>query len=155
MTENKKREREGPIKKERDPNPRPVSSEIHGEGAPSRANLEVPIDFARARLHGARGGAESVRDGVLAVEALGGLPRLEHEPLEAVVRATPRVPPRLSRRHALGEVVEVAALERQARAPQGFVAASSGPEGGQKPVAKIEVKVAANPDAIDLDDEDL
>ena len=48
----------------------------------------------------------------------------------------------------------MAALDRQARAPQGFVAASSGPEGGN--VAKRETGAAvANPDALDieLDDE--
>ncbi|KIW38972.1 pre-mRNA-splicing factor syf1 [Exophiala oligosperma] len=57
----------------------------------------------------------------------------------------------------------MAALERQARAPVGFVAASTGPEGGNRPPengeeepAKPEEanKVAANPDAIDLDIDD-
>ncbi|EON60805.1 pre-mRNA-splicing factor syf1 [Coniosporium apollinis CBS 100218] len=48
----------------------------------------------------------------------------------------------------------IAALERQARAPQGFVAASTGPEGGNRPDAAPKA-VAANPDAIDVDDEDL
>ncbi|KAI9724138.1 MAG: pre-mRNA-splicing factor syf1 [Candelaria pacifica] len=44
----------------------------------------------------------------------------------------------------------MAALERQARAPQGFVAASSGPEGGN--ISKQDNQsVAANPDAIDVD----
>ncbi|KAI9705601.1 MAG: pre-mRNA-splicing factor syf1 [Candelina mexicana] len=44
----------------------------------------------------------------------------------------------------------MAALERQARAPQGFVAASSGPEGGN--VARQDHEpMAANPDAIDVD----
>jgi len=45
----------------------------------------------------------------------------------------------------------MAALEREARAPQGFVPASTGPQGG------TEVLVAVNPDAIDvdgMDDED-
>ena len=46
----------------------------------------------------------------------------------------------------------MAALERQARAPQGFVAASSGPEGGNRPQAAA-ADVAANPDAIDVDDD--
>jgi pre-mRNA-splicing factor SYF1 len=46
----------------------------------------------------------------------------------------------------------MAALERQARAPVGFVAASSGPEGGNRPQAADNVQ-ASNPDAIDLDDE--
>jgi pre-mRNA-splicing factor SYF1 len=56
----------------------------------------------------------------------------------------------------------MAALERQARAPQGFVAASTGPEGSQ--IKTLEQKQnttqapdlptpAANPDAIDLDDD--
>lgn len=52
----------------------------------------------------------------------------------------------------------MAALERQARAPQGFVAASTGPEGGNRaPPAGQEENVApaANPDAIDMDDDDL
>ncbi|GAB7355079.1 hypothetical protein MBLNU459_g5666t1 [Dothideomycetes sp. NU459] len=48
----------------------------------------------------------------------------------------------------------MAALERQARAPQGFVAASSGPEGGNRPGVS-EQPIAANPDAIDVDDDDL
>jgi pre-mRNA-splicing factor SYF1 len=44
----------------------------------------------------------------------------------------------------------MAALERQARAPAGFVAASTGPQGGNiKPVQEA----AANPDAIDVDDD--
>ncbi|CAL5870914.1 uncharacterized protein PFLUO_LOCUS5156 [Penicillium psychrofluorescens] len=49
----------------------------------------------------------------------------------------------------------MAALERQARAPVGFVAASSGPEGGDrpKPSGQAPPAVPANPDAIDLDDE--
>ena len=50
----------------------------------------------------------------------------------------------------------MASLERQARAPQGFVAASTGPEGGQKIhfQASQEMSAAtttANPDAIDVD----
>ncbi|KAG9774703.1 TPR-like protein, partial [Aureobasidium melanogenum] len=45
----------------------------------------------------------------------------------------------------------MAALERQARAPTGFVAASSGPEGGNR--APAVVQPAANPDAIDVDDD--
>ena len=44
----------------------------------------------------------------------------------------------------------MAALERQARAPAGFVAASTGPQGGN--IQPTE-KVAANPDAINLDDD--
>jgi len=48
----------------------------------------------------------------------------------------------------------MAALDRQTRAPiQGFVAASTGPQGGN--ISKEEAQVqAANPDAIDLDDDD-
>ncbi|KAL8765402.1 MAG: hypothetical protein Q9209_007508 [Squamulea sp. 1 TL-2023] len=47
----------------------------------------------------------------------------------------------------------MAALERQARAPVGFVAASSGPEGGNRPPE--EPIVATNPDALDIEmDED-
>lgn len=53
------------------------------------------------------------------------------------------------------EVAEVAdamaALERQARAPVGFVAASDGPKGGNIPPQPV---VASNPDAIDIDDMD-
>jgi len=56
----------------------------------------------------------------------------------------------------------MAALERQARAPVGFVAASTGPEGGNRAsketaegLANGEAKqVAANPDAIDVDIDD-
>ncbi|KAJ5893528.1 hypothetical protein N7495_005219 [Penicillium taxi] len=48
----------------------------------------------------------------------------------------------------------MAALERQARAPVGFVAASTGPEGGNRPKAdEAAPAVLANPDAIDLDDD--
>jgi len=50
----------------------------------------------------------------------------------------------------------MAALERQARAPVGFVAASAGPEGGNRPKAQ-DSEVAGNGvknDAeIDLDDD--
>ncbi|KAL4771085.1 Pre-mRNA-splicing factor syf1 [Aspergillus nidulans var. acristatus] len=48
----------------------------------------------------------------------------------------------------------MAALERQARAPIGFVAASTGPEGGNRapPAGQAPVAAPANPDAIDLDD---
>lgn len=46
----------------------------------------------------------------------------------------------------------MAALERQARAPVGFVAASTGPEGGNRPPPPGEQPSApVNPDAIDLD----
>ncbi|PBP17734.1 pre-mRNA-splicing factor SYF1 [Diplocarpon rosae] len=44
----------------------------------------------------------------------------------------------------------MAALEREARAPVGFVAASTGPQGGNIPLEQAAV-VAANPDAIDVD----
>ncbi|KAL9614747.1 MAG: hypothetical protein Q9204_008812 [Flavoplaca sp. TL-2023a] len=48
----------------------------------------------------------------------------------------------------------MAALERQARAPVGFVAASSGPEGGNRPPPDQPV-VAPNPDALNIEmDED-
>ena len=53
------------------------------------------------------------------------------------------------------KVDAMAALERQARAPQGFVAASTGPEGGKKTAEPAAAAATANPDAIDLDDEDL
>lgn len=49
----------------------------------------------------------------------------------------------------------MAALERQARAPAGFVAASTGPEGGSgqlKEETKQTQTATVNPDAIDLDD---
>jgi pre-mRNA-splicing factor SYF1 len=45
----------------------------------------------------------------------------------------------------------MAALEREARAPVGFVAASTGPLGGN--IKTAESGDAANPDAIDLDDD--
>lgn len=51
----------------------------------------------------------------------------------------------------------MAALERQARAPVGFVAASTGPEGGNRPPASEQQQqqqqpsAPVNPDAIDLD----
>ena len=49
----------------------------------------------------------------------------------------------------------MAALERQARAPAGFVAASTGPEGGNVPQPANQAPVA-NPDALDIqiDDDD-
>lgn len=47
----------------------------------------------------------------------------------------------------------MAALERQARAPVGFVAASTGPQGGNIPPAE-KPAVAANPDALDVDLDD-
>ena len=50
----------------------------------------------------------------------------------------------------------MANLERQARAPVGFVAASSGPEGENRP-KQVGIPVAAevaNPDAIDVDLDD-
>lgn len=52
----------------------------------------------------------------------------------------------------------MAALERQARAPVGFVAASTGPEGGDRhpPASQTSAQPAnVNPDAIDLNDEDM
>ncbi|ETN45174.1 pre-mRNA-splicing factor syf1 [Cyphellophora europaea CBS 101466] len=49
----------------------------------------------------------------------------------------------------------MAALERQARAPVGFVAASSGPEGGNRaPQPAPAAAPAANPDALDVDIDD-
>jgi len=45
----------------------------------------------------------------------------------------------------------MAALERQARAPAGFVSASTGPLGGN--IKPTEPETTANPDAIDLDDD--
>ncbi|GFF40990.1 DNA repair and transcription protein (Xab2), putative [Aspergillus udagawae] len=51
----------------------------------------------------------------------------------------------------------MAALERQARAPVGFVAASTGPEGGNRPPPPgqqlPQPSAPVNPDAIDLDDD--
>jgi len=48
----------------------------------------------------------------------------------------------------------MAALERQARAPVGFVAATSGPEGSNRlKEAAAQEPAPANPDAIDVDDD--
>lgn len=48
----------------------------------------------------------------------------------------------------------MAALERQARAPMGFVAASTGPEGGDRfPPVDQQPSDTVNPDAINLDDD--
>ena len=47
----------------------------------------------------------------------------------------------------------MAALERQARAPMGFVAATTGPQAGNIPQPEKAV-VAANPDALDVDLDD-
>jgi pre-mRNA-splicing factor SYF1 len=50
----------------------------------------------------------------------------------------------------------MAALERQARAPSGFVAASTGPEGGNIKPGEGNQSAQKNADEIDLgDDEDL
>jgi pre-mRNA-splicing factor SYF1 len=46
----------------------------------------------------------------------------------------------------------MAALERQARAPSGFVAATTGPEGAKSTDERV---IPSNPDAIDLDEDDL
>ena len=46
----------------------------------------------------------------------------------------------------------MAALERQARAPMGFVAASTGPEGGNRPPE--EAPKISNPDALDIEMDD-
>jgi pre-mRNA-splicing factor SYF1 len=46
----------------------------------------------------------------------------------------------------------MAALERQARAPAGFVPASTGPEGGNRPSEKVE-SPQRNEDEIDLGDD--
>ena len=47
----------------------------------------------------------------------------------------------------------MAQLERQARAPVGFVAASSGPEGGNRKKAEEPHKEVVNQDAVDLDED--
>lgn len=51
----------------------------------------------------------------------------------------------------------MAALERQARAPMGFVAATTGPEGGNRHQPKDQAlpEAPVNPDAIDLGGEDV
>lgn len=49
----------------------------------------------------------------------------------------------------------MAALEREVRAPVGFVTASIGPEGVKSGDAEPQAVVAANPDAIDVDVDDL
>jgi pre-mRNA-splicing factor SYF1 len=47
------------------------------------------------------------------------------------------------------------ALERQARAPVGFVAASTGPQGGTQPVQSVQPAAPLpNPDVIDVDVDD-
>ncbi|KAK5102847.1 pre-mRNA-splicing factor syf1 [Lithohypha guttulata] len=59
------------------------------------------------------------------------------------------------------QIDAMAQLERQARAPVGFVAASTGPEGGNRPpppsqATVVETQPVTNPDAlnVDLDDDD-
>lgn len=64
-------------------------------------------------------GAESPGDGVAAVDALGGLPRLEEEKLEAVVGSPPCIPPGLAGGDSLSEAVQVAALEGADRRRRG------------------------------------
>ena len=48
----------------------------------------------------------------------------------------------------------MASLEREARAPVGFVAASTGPQVGNIANGDAPPVVAANPDAIDVDIDD-
>lgn len=50
------------------------------------------------------------------------------------------------------QVDAMAALERQARAPLGFVPASNGPEGGN--TQSSSSVIAVNPDALDIDLDD-
>ena len=47
----------------------------------------------------------------------------------------------------------MAALERQVQAPEGFVAASTGPEGGPR-AAEQQPAMSTNPDALDVDLDD-
>lgn len=47
----------------------------------------------------------------------------------------------------------MAALERVAKAPSGFVPASSGPEGGNRQSAVEQPAAPSNPDAIDVEDD--
>ena len=50
----------------------------------------------------------------------------------------------------------MAALDRQARAPMGFVSASTGPEGGNVPVeTEKTAPVTTNPDALDIELDDI
>jgi pre-mRNA-splicing factor SYF1 len=49
-----------------------------------------------------------------------------------------------------GDANAMAALECQARAPQGFVPASGGPEGGNIPQS-AKPDITANPDALNID----
>ena len=50
----------------------------------------------------------------------------------------------------------MAELDRAVRAPVGFVAASTGPEGGnRKEPANEETVVPQNPDALDVDLDDI
>ena len=48
----------------------------------------------------------------------------------------------------------MAALERQAMAPVGFVAASSGPEGGNRKDVPAATTIVTNREEIDLDEDD-
>lgn len=50
---------------------------------------------------------------------------------------------------------KMAALEREVRAPIGFVAASTGPEGVRSSDTQPQLVVAENPDAIDVDVDEL
>jgi pre-mRNA-splicing factor SYF1 len=53
-----------------------------------------------------------------------------------------------------GETADaMAALERQVRAPEGFVAASTGPEGGDL-ATRPQPVTATNPDALDIELDD-
>ena len=48
----------------------------------------------------------------------------------------------------------IAAMERQAKAPVGFVAARTGPQGGNIALSEVKRGVERNPDAIEIDDDD-
>lgn len=88
-----------------------ISTQIDGEAADARANPKFAINLTSTVTGGTCGGAKAARDGVLAVDALGGLLGLKDELLEAIVGGPPRVSPSLAGLDAIGEAVEVAALE--------------------------------------------
>ena len=75
---------------------------------------------------------------------------------QAVARGQQKTDPEGADREEASEATDaMAALERQARVPQGFVAASTATEGGSEAAAQAKaVEIATNPDALEIELED-
>lgn len=92
-------------------NPRPIPAEINTQSPPPPPNFELPVHLPGPIARRAYRLRKPAGDGVLTVDALGRLLRLEDELLEAVVGALPGVPPGLPGSHALRKTVKIASPE--------------------------------------------